>query len=205
MVITETESLPSWWKINLLWVAANLFSVFGGILLGAFLNHILWVSNVPPRMNRLIVDGFITNPIQRAIIMGISIGGIKGLLEWFILQKYQADWKGWFLISVLAWSIGVTSAAGLPQIGPSLHINELVGGIFIGVIQWILLRYYVPKSYWWIIATIVGSFAVLSYIPLGFVMILENFIPLLISGLMMGIITGATIVWLLQLFWLREE
>jgi len=149
----------------------------------------------------------ITNPIQRAIIIGISIGCVKGLLEWFVLQRYEAKWKGWLPISVLAWTIGVTIAAGLPEMHPNLDINELVGGTFIGLIQWIILRHYVPKAYWWIIATIVGSFAALSYIPLGytFLMILESIIAFLITGLFLGIVTGTTLAWLLQLSGLEEQ
>ena len=207
MIITETKPVPSWWEISLLWTGANVLSILGGILLGTFLNEIFWASNLPPRVDGLIIDGMITNPIQRAIIIGISIGCVKGLLEWFVLQRYEAKWKGWLPISVLAWTIGVTIAAGLPEMHPNLDINELVGGTFIGLIQWIILRHYVPKAYWWIIATIVGSFAALSYIPLGytFLMILESIIAFLITGLFLGIVTGTTLAWLLQLSGLEEQ
>jgi len=206
MVVTETKPVPSWWEISLLWVSANILSIFGGILLGTFLNDILWSSNFPPRVDGIIIDGVITNPIQRAIIIGISIGSFKGFLEWLVLQRYEAKWKGWLPISTLAWVIGVTIAVGLPAINPHLEINALAGGTLLGVIQWSLVRQFIPKAYWWIVCTVIGSFAVLTYIPLGytFLMILEGFLAFLLAGLFMGVATGATLAWLLQFSWLKK-
>jgi hypothetical protein len=202
MVNTETKPIPSSWEISLLWIGANALSTFGGILLAAFLNDILWARNLPPG-----VDSLINNPVERAFIIGLSIGGVKGLLERLILQRYEARWKGWVPVSMLAWAIAVTIAAGLPEIRPNLYINELFGGIIIGVSQWIILKHYLPKAYWWTIAAASGSFAVLGYIPLGytFIMMLESFIAFIIPGLFMGILTGTTLSWLLNLSWLKEQ
>jgi hypothetical protein len=202
MVIAETKTVPRSWEISLLWIGANVLSIFGGILLGAFLNEVLWRPDVPSE-----VVGFITNPIQRAIVIGLSIGVIKGLLEWLILHRYEMKWKGWFPTSVFAWAVGITVAVGLSETRPDLGINELLGGITIGLSQWIILRKYLPKAYWWVIATTIGSFAVFSYVPLGytFLMMLESFIAFIVTGLFMGLMTGTTLSWLLSLSSLKEQ
>jgi hypothetical protein len=194
--------LPSSWTIILFWTGSNALSIFGGILLGAFLNEILWTPNLPPG-----VESFITNPVQRAFIFGLSIGGIKSLLEAFVLQRWKIKWNGWIPINMLGWAFGVTFAVGLAVFHLGSGINELLGGMIIGLSQWIVLRRYLPKAYWWIIANVVGGFVILSYIPLGntFLMMLESFILFLIAGLFIGIMTGAMLSWLLALLWLEEQ
>ena len=202
MDTVDTKPLPSGWTISLFWIGANALSIFCGILFGAFLNEILWTPNLPPE-----VDSFITNPVQRAFIIGLSIGGIKSLLEGFVLQKYKIKLNGWLLANILGWAVGVTVAVGLAVFRSGSGINELLGGMIIGLSQWIVLRRYLPKAYWWIIASAIGSFAILSYIPLGytFLMMLESFITFIIAGLLMGVLTGATLSWLLTLSWLEEQ
>jgi hypothetical protein len=207
MATTEMKRVPVSWDISLLWTGVNALSIFGGILLGAFLNEILWRSYIPRDVDTLGVYIFINNPIQRAFIFGLSIGGIKSLLEWFVLQRYKAKRNGWISASLLGWTVGVTVAVGLAAFPSRSGINQLLGGMIIGFSQWIVLRHCLPKAYWWIIAIIVGSFLILSRIPLGytFLMMLESFIAFIIAGLFMGIITGTTLSWLLTLSWLEEK
>ena len=202
MDTTDTESLPNSWAISLFWTGVNTLSIFGGILLGAFLNEILWTPNLPPG-----VDSLINNPVQRAFIIGLSIGGIKSLLEGFVLQRYKIKWNDWIPAGMLGWAFGVTVTVGVAMFRSGPGFNELLGGLIIGLSQWIVLRRYLPKAYWWIIASVVGSFVILSYIPLGytFLMMLESFIVFIIAGCLMGITTGATLSWLLSLLWLEEQ
>lgn len=207
MAITQTKSTPSTWEISLLWVGVNAFSILGGILFGAFLNEILWASHFPSGVDNLIsILILIDNPIQRALIYGLSIGSIKSLLEGFVLRKYKVKWNGWIPASALGWAFGVTVATALPMLGPVVGINQLLGGMIVGLSQWIVLKRYLPKAYWWIIASTIGSFAILSYVPLGytFFMMLEGFVLFIIAGLFLGIMTGATLSWLLTLSWLEE-
>jgi hypothetical protein len=203
----EIELSPNTWEISLLWTGASTLSIFGGILLGAFLNDTLWNSNLPLCVGDCIsIDSIITNPIQRAFIFGLSIGGIKGLLEELILRKWKIRWNGWIPVSMLGWAFGVTIAVGLAAVHSNLGINQLLGGMVIGFSQWVLLRRYLPKAYWWIIVSVVGSFAILSYIPLGytFLMMLESFIIFIVAGLFTGIMASVTLSWLINLSWLKE-
>ena len=202
MTTTDTELSPSSWIIILFWTGANTLSIFGGILLGALLNEVIWTTNLPPG-----VDASITNPIQRALIFGLSIGGVKSLLEEFVLQRWKIKWNGWIPATVLGWAFGVTFAVGLAIFHSRLGINELLGGMIIGLSQLIVVRHYLPRAYWWVIANVVGGFVILGYIPLGytFSLMLESFIIFIIAGLFIGVVTGVTLSWLLTLLWLEEQ
>ena len=208
MANTDVEQSPNTRAISLLWIGASTLSIFGGILLGAFLNDALWNSNLPLCVGDCIsIDMIIiNNPIQRAFVYGLSIGGIKGLLEELILQKWKIKWNGWILASMLGWALGVTIAVGLATFHSNMGINQLLGGMVIGLSQWVILRRYVPKAYLWIIANVIGSFMILSYIPLGytFLMMVESFIIFIIAGFFTGIMTSAVLSWLLNFFWLEE-
>jgi len=201
MANADIELSPNTWAISLLWTGANTLSIFGGILLGAFLNDALWNSNLPLCTGDCIsIDMLINNPIQRAFVFGLSIGGIKGLLEELILLKWKIKWNGWIPVSMLGWAFGVTIAVGLAVFHSNSGINQLLGGIVIGLSQWVILRRYLPKAYWWIIANVIGSFAILSCIPLGytFSMMVESSIVFIIAGFFIGIMTSAVLLWLIN-------
>ena len=206
MVNAEIKLSPNIWEIILLWTGANTLSIFGGILLGAFLNDVLWNSNLPSCVDCISIDGVITNPIQRAFIYGLSIAGIKSILEELVLRKWKVKWNGWVPVSMLGWAFGVTIAEGLAVVHSDFGVNQLLGGMVIGLSQWVILRRYLPKAYWWIIANVIGSFAILSYVPLGytFSMMTESFIIFIVGGFFTGIMTSATLSWLLSLSWLEE-
>jgi len=130
------------------------------------------------------------------------------LLERLVLQRHKLQWNGWLPANILGWSFGFTAAESLKMFGWQWGTPQLLGGMIIGFAQWIVLRRYLPKSYWWIIACVIGSFAILSWIPIGytFLMILEEYsIPIIVAGLIMGIFTGTTLSWLLALSWLQEN
>lgn len=122
-------------------------------------------------------------------------------------RGWKIKWNGWIPVNMLGWAFGVTFAVGLAVFHSGSGINELLGGMIIGLSQWIVLRSHLPRAYWWIIANVVGGFVILSYIPLGntFLMMLESFIIFIIAGLSIGITTGATLSWLLALLWLEEQ
>jgi len=207
MVNAENKLSPNIWEIILLWTGANTFSIFGGILLGAFLNDALWSSNLPPCVDCISIYGILTNPIQRAFIYGLSIGGIKSILEELVLRKWKVKWNGWVPVGILGWAFGITITEGLAFFHSDFGVvNQLLGGIVIGLSQWVILRRYLPKAYWWIIANVIGSFAILSYIPLGytFSMMAESFIIFIVAGFFTGIMTSSTLSWLLNLSWFEE-
>jgi hypothetical protein len=207
MAEADIKLPPSIWEIMLLWTGVNTVSMLSGILLGAFLNDSLWNSDLPLCVGDCIsIDMLINNPIQRAFVFGLSIGGIKGLLEELVLHKWKIKWNGWIPVSMLNWAFGMTIAVGLAVFHSGFGINQLLGGMVIGLSQWIILRRYLPKAHWWIIANAIGGFAIFSYVPLGytFSMMLESSIIFIATGFFLGIMTGATLSWLQNLSWLEE-
>lgn len=207
MTETDIKLSPGNLEIILSWTGVSILSIFSGILFGAFLNDFLWSSDVPLYVgDNIIIDMFIDNPIQRACIFGLSIGGVKSLLERSVLRKWEIKWNGWVIFSMLGWALGVIIAQGLAFFHPYFGFDQLLGGMVIGLSQWIILRRYLPKAYWWIITNIIGSFAILNYIPLGytFSMMAESFIAFIGAGFFMGIMTSATLSWLLNLSCLEE-
>jgi hypothetical protein len=208
MVSTESKLAPNTWETVLLWTVTNTFSILGGILLGAFLNDALWNTNVPQCVGDCIsIDMLINNPIQRAFVFGVSIAGIKSLCEWLVFQRWKIKWNGWFLATIIGWTLGVTIAIGLEVFESNSAMNHLLGGMLVGISQWIILRHYLPKASWWIIANVIGCFAILSYIPLGytFSMMLENSVVFIVTGVFAGILSGVVLSWLLSLSWLEKQ
>jgi hypothetical protein len=205
----DIEKLPSSSTISLFWVVANIFSIFGGVLLGKFLYDFMYQFfypyQDPPGLHIFIL---VDDPVRRMVFIGLSIGILTGFLERLVLQRYKLQWNGWILANILGWGFGFAAAEGLEMLGWQWGTPQLLGGMIIGFSQWIVLRRYLAKSYWWIVACIIGSFAILSWIPVGytFQMILEEYsIPIIVAGLIMGIFTGATLSWLLALSWLQEN
>jgi hypothetical protein len=51
------------------------------------------------------------------ILLGPLLGGVVGISQWFLLRK-EVDWAGWWIIiSVLAWTTGLTVVPGLLSSG----------------------------------------------------------------------------------------
>jgi serine/threonine-protein kinase len=47
------------------------------------------------------------------ILLGPVLGGVVGIAQWFLLRK-EVDWAGWWIvISLLAWTTGLTLVPGL--------------------------------------------------------------------------------------------
>jgi hypothetical protein len=194
---TDTKKTPNRSIISLLWAGSNVFSIFGGVLLGKFLYDFLhpyfYTYQYQSGLNLLIL---VDDPIRRMAFIGLSIGILTGLVERLVLQRYKLQWNGWIPANIIGWGFGFAVVESLELFGWQWGTPQLLGGMIIGFSQWLVLRRYLSKSYWWIVACTMGSFAILSWIPVGytFSMILEEYsIPIILAGLMMGIFTGITL------------
>ena len=196
----NTKNSPNIAITSLFWVGANIFSIFGGVLLGKFIYGLLYPFFYPyqfPAGLELLI--LVDDPVRRMVIIGLSIGILTGILEKPVLQRYKLRVNGWIPLNILGWGVGFAVAESLKMFVGQLGVPQLLGGAIIGFSQWFVLRRQFSKSYWWIVACIIGSFAILSWIPIGytFLNVLEEYpIPIIIAGLIMGIITGITLLWL---------
>jgi hypothetical protein len=201
-ITTDTKKTPNISIISLLWAGSNVFSIFGGVLLGKFLYDFLYpyfyTYQYQSGLNLLIL---VDDPIRRMAFIGLSIGILTGLVERLVLQRYKLQWNNWIPANVIGWGLGVMVVESLKMSGWQWGTPQLSGGLIIGFSQWFVLRRYLSKSYWWVVACAIGSFAILSWIPVGytFSMILEEYsIPIIVAGLIMGISTGVTLSGLLE-------
>lgn len=88
-------------------------------------------------------------------LFAAAIGVAVGVLQWLVLRSLfqRAGW--WVLGSGLGWAIGfLTITYLLPE--QIAVLQGVILGASIGVGQWIVLRQWVPRAYWWIPMTALG-------------------------------------------------
>jgi hypothetical protein len=52
-----------------------------------------------------------------SLLMGLLLGGVVGIVQWFLLRK-ELDWAGWWIIiSIIAWTTGLTVMPGFLSSG----------------------------------------------------------------------------------------
>jgi hypothetical protein len=150
------------------------------------------------------------------------LGGAFGLVQWLVLWAYFGHPNiRWVPFSFIGWLIGVliSSTVVLPLVGPGLTALAgryeslayvMVLGPFqyatLGFAQWLLLRIYLRRSGWWVLASAVGGG--LGVTASGTASLGLEYagihVPLFfggdagggVVGLIYGAITGAAMVWL---------
>ncbi len=141
----------------------------------------------------------LSNPARwKDAVVGVALAGVLvSILQWLILRRYLRRAALWILTSVIA--------GGLFGVG--VHIVQSNGTqsawlyaiVFLGVstslFQWLLIRRQMARSYWWIIACIVGW---LLAIPAGEEVGWNG------VGAVHGAITGLALVLLLRKYRNKE-
>jgi tetratricopeptide (TPR) repeat protein len=137
----------------------------------------------------------------------ISMGLISMLQGWIL--RTNLKWStlrrdAWILVSFTGWVLGMTvfhavvpSPVRLYWDVPRAGVAGAASGTLIGVLEWLVLRSYIRKAGWWILANMMGwalgwaSFFVTS----GFA---SYIVSLVMTGATGGLITGLAFVWLLK-------
>jgi len=151
------------------------------------------------------------------VVSGSIVGAGVGIMQWLVLRRrfHRAGW--WVLASTMGWAVGwavgqnliepVTmflakyeEALGGRSVVTLSVLGVMVGGVA-GIMQWFVLRRWVYRAGWWILANIVGW-------TTGFVAgpvvvaalwtsgVLATVMGGVILGAVPGAITGMTLVWL---------
>jgi hypothetical protein len=113
------------------WLLGNIFFqgipvVISGIAVAAFQWAVLY-KRIPKAWRWLAVSslGWILGyillliffPLDFVVLLGPALGGAVGIAQWFLLRK-EVDWAGWWIIiSILAWTTGLTLVPGLLSSG----------------------------------------------------------------------------------------
>lgn len=88
--------------------------------------------------------------------VGGAVGGaVVGVVQSSVLRKDIVYSCKWIMASIVSWAIGwaagvtLVSAVGWAVVGA-------VGGAMAGAAQWFIVRNYIAKGHWWIVASTVG-------------------------------------------------
>lgn len=77
-------------------------------------------------------------PEELGFLAGPMIGGVLGVAQWIIL-KQEVEWAGWWIVmSILAWTTGLT-------LQPGLLTSGALPGALTGLTLVILFRFSSPK------------------------------------------------------------
>ncbi|MFX0201097.1 MAG: hypothetical protein ACFFCW_33680 [Candidatus Hodarchaeota archaeon] len=150
------------------------------------------------------------------LVGGLILGVIVGMAQWFVLRQ-QISKAGWWILATAMGrvagngliSLGFTALKGLLSYSSASWITQPISGAILGIAQWFVLRQQISKAGWWILATTMGvlisskilySGGLRLYRPIIglFGQILSWSIIGVISGMVLGAITGIALVWLLR-------
>jgi hypothetical protein len=166
-----------------------------------------------------------------AVLAGTVIeGSVVGTAQWLVLRRplVRMRWRAWALATALgagiAWTLGMIPSTFLfsgtdtgtaaPSEVSDLMIYALAAGmglvlgIILGASQWLVLRHYVSKAGWWVLANALAWMAGMVVVFIG-----TSFIPaegitlpvalllllfLIVAGAVVGAIHGRVLIWLLH-------
>lgn len=212
------------------WVLANSLAEFLGLGLSAVAGIAFFMVN-----DALSLGAAVAGAFGVALASGLVEGGIVGSAQWLVLRERLPvlPWRSWTFATVrgafIAWVLGMVpstvisviaraqkaSAAALDGGPPdwlqytlAAAMGLLALGPILGIPQWRVLRRYVPRAGWWVVA---NGVAWAVGMPIVFVaagatgpssspvtIALSVAIGLLVAGAAVGGIHGAVLVWLLR-------
>ena len=169
----------------------------------------------------------LTEPVAIGLLhlVGALVGTVIGVAQWLVLRPYIRHPNRWIIVTIVGamvgWMVGVKASVflalvtGLGTRGLSLSIFFegvlLLGawvGLMLGFAQWFVLQANLPGAGWWIPANIVAWALGLAVAFLGIGMAKQagwDAIALagtgfagILSGAVVGAITGAVLVWLMR-------
>jgi hypothetical protein len=157
------------------------------------------------------------------VAVGASLGTGVGLLQWLAVRKFLPALRGWFLATLLGMAVaGVAEWLAIVALQRFLTVQAarsmgmgltwilfLVGGLVIGLAQWAVLSRVLHNTWVWIVATALswplaslGSYAVQQVIVARGMLTgtgpLPDILAYFLGGLLLGVLTGATFVWMVR-------
>ena len=182
------------WGFWLGWVLASTVGMFAGFTAGFF--SLALTADV------LDVLGDWSFELAWGIMIGIGVG----ILQWLVLRRRVSGVGWWVLASAaagavifLAENIGYSESLSFGALLRYAVVVALSGAVA-GILQWLVLRGKVSRAGWWVLASTVGwvlAKTVSRAIPwdeTGDI----NFMPLVVTGAVLGAVTGGALVWLLR-------
>ncbi|MDM9385035.1 protein kinase [Chlorogloeopsis sp. ULAP01] len=173
-----TQPAKIGWGFLLKWILATTVGVVMGAVVG------------------LVVGAAVGNVNAGNTVAAAIAGTFVGIMQWLVLRRqiYQAGW--WVLATAVGFAVfGAVANALIGAVFGAVFnalIDAMAGavlGIFVGIMQWLVLRRQIYQAGWWVLATAVG-FAVFGAA--------FNTVTGAGAGAILGLITGLTLVKLLR-------
>ena len=141
-------------------------------------------------------------------MVGVGMGAGVGYVQGRLVGKFIDKPRPWLWASVLGmgtpfllWDISAVIGA---ESVFSLPISVLVGGLFVGILQWRLLRPHSDRAAWWVPACVAGWGLPALAIALNDLHVLPDPWGELLSigamffgGVVLGVVTGKALSWVL--------
>jgi hypothetical protein len=158
-----------------------------------------------------------------SVIEAAMGGAIIGLVQSLVLSQRLSQWGWWVLVTLLGWGFVAGSGVGaIGWIAPRTSIWTIrlsygaflgaTGGVWVGVGQWLILRKQVPVAWRWIVSNAFSwSFSLsIGWIVGGILrsqtrLFLSEVVGLAVTWLLVGGITGLSLIGLLRENPLRED
>lgn len=199
MDMTRTQSVrtPSTPLLWLAWVIATLLGTIAGGLLGFPLGWSIGETLMQAigELPALFVVG---------LVMGGVLIGAVALAQSIVLRGRLPVARRWVLLSAVAGATGfgviLLVMNGSDEMFESALLPAAVFavlGLWLGAAQWLALRRYMARAAWWIAFNAVGLGLTLA-ILFGLSAEGRELVSLVLSGLLLGTITGAGMAWLLR-------
>ncbi len=155
--------------------------------------------------------------LNQALAPGAALGLLLGFGQWLVLRRHLAHLHWWPLVSLAGLTGGIALGYGAGMAlqaldGIATLASVATGALFLGLLQWLLLRRRLQNAIWWLPATLLAwGFG----LPAGWLLVILGFIlePTLslpgglltggilgglLTGLVGGAISGAALIWLLR-------
>jgi len=150
------------------------------------------------------------NEVGGLLGFGIGLGIGVGLLQWLVLRR-RVSGVGWWVLASAAGSYGMMQAGftGYSEIVWMSYDSPFgwagvvaLSGAVTGTLQWLVLRGQVSRAGWWVLASTLGWGLGMAVVGYGCDEVWDSELALLWSlvggGVVMGAVTGGTLVWLLR-------
>ena len=195
------------WGFWLGWVLASAVGMFVGSIIVLVILFLIY-DLLEGLIGGAVADDFFEIEWPGNLIGGIILGIGVGIPQWLVLRRRISGVSWWVLASAAAGIVVIFLFFSFIDILEPLSFGSFLrytgiaalGGAVIGILQWFVLRGKVSRAGWWVLASTVGwalGMAVSEVIPWGGTDE-DSLVPSVMTGVVLGAVTGAALVWLLR-------
>lgn len=230
-------------KLWVFWVIATGAGLYLGWSLNLIVRPLLVLGNIDmvwPLDDLMTVyyNVDLTVFILLSVLSGLIAGALVGLFQWLVLRRRIAGLGMWipatavgfgidYLLKAIYFLLRLSETSGFqeplqqPFLPYFLFATPILGALFIGLSQWLVLRREIPRSGWWVLIMPVGTvlsrrfagvppllygdlnswiFRLATKTSIGVVPLTKVAYPLpyLVEGIVLGAIAGVVIVMLIR-------